>query len=334
MNDFERLFESFKRISLRPFERNSMREELRLYMTEHPARAPFITRVVNTFSLSRFQFSSFHLRPVAMALMLVLCVGVGTSYAAEGALPGNLLYPVKIHVNESVRGALAVGSEAKAQWNIARTARRLAEAETLAQQNNLTPAAQVDIESALDQTGADFDADVRALASATTSAPVIVAAATELEQTLHQQDIALAEVASTSSPQSRVAIDAIRTKVRDRAQSVQRVRSIADTFANLSSSANEHPTAVAAENARATATMSARVSNSISATSSSTTVQVEVTSDTGGSTHGENPLLPASTVFQAAIKHAQDQQERWRDDTSSNGGGATSSETVDTNLNL
>ena len=40
------------------------------------------------------------------ALALVLCGG--TAYAAESALPGDILYPVKLHVDETVQGAFAV----------------------------------------------------------------------------------------------------------------------------------------------------------------------------------------------------------------------------------
>ena len=41
-----------------------------------------------------------------IAIILALMLGTGTTYAAENTLPGDVLYPVKIHVNEEVKEAL------------------------------------------------------------------------------------------------------------------------------------------------------------------------------------------------------------------------------------
>lgn len=64
--------------------------------------------------------------PAFTFALLLLATG-GTSLAAEGALPGDLLYPIKIGVNEQVRGLTAVTPEAKAKFALEITDRRLKE---------------------------------------------------------------------------------------------------------------------------------------------------------------------------------------------------------------
>lgn len=56
-----------------------------------------------------------------------ILIGGTVSFAAEGALPGNMLYPVKTEVNERVRGVVAVTPQAKAEWDVKLVERRLLE---------------------------------------------------------------------------------------------------------------------------------------------------------------------------------------------------------------
>lgn len=55
-------------------------------------------------------FISMRLFPMPVfVLLLAVLMGRGTAFAAEGALPGEPLYPIKIYVNEEVRAAFIVG---------------------------------------------------------------------------------------------------------------------------------------------------------------------------------------------------------------------------------
>lgn len=83
--------------------------------------------VYNRFPL----FLTRHSIP-AFAAVLIVVVSGGTAAAAEGALPGDILYPIKIHVNEEMRATLATSPKAKADWALSRAERRLEEAATLA----------------------------------------------------------------------------------------------------------------------------------------------------------------------------------------------------------
>ncbi|MDO8600760.1 MAG: DUF5667 domain-containing protein [bacterium] len=82
-----------------------------------------------------------------IALVLVLFIGGGVSYAAESSLPGDILYPVKINMNESVGGVLAVSAEADVAWQTRLIERRLNEAEELAVRGRLDTETREQIES-------------------------------------------------------------------------------------------------------------------------------------------------------------------------------------------
>lgn len=73
-----------------------------------------------------------------LAVVLVVFAGAGTAAAAQGALPGDTLYAVKVSVNEAVEVALATTPVAKAQVQAKLAQRRVEEAEVLAAQGALT----------------------------------------------------------------------------------------------------------------------------------------------------------------------------------------------------
>src|SRR6185503_6305783 len=103
--------------------------------------------------------------PAFVACVLVLFLGVGTSYAAQGALPGEPRYAFKTRVNENVQGVLARTPTAKAEWSAELTYRRLQEAEELAVTGHLTPVASADIESGLDRAVEYFNNNLSVLSS-------------------------------------------------------------------------------------------------------------------------------------------------------------------------
>ncbi len=87
---------------------------------------------------SPYVFMSYHLRMTMAGLLLFILAGTGTvSAAAARALPGDLLYPIKVSVNEKVEVALAPTPAAKAQVQAQLAERRVDEAQTLASQGRL-----------------------------------------------------------------------------------------------------------------------------------------------------------------------------------------------------
>ncbi|MBI2013319.1 MAG: hypothetical protein HYS87_00565 [Candidatus Colwellbacteria bacterium] len=81
-----------------------------------------------------------------ITLLIALSVG-GVSFAAENSLPGDALYPIKVGVNEQVRGALAFGATSKAKWATRLLERRLEEAEQLTIENRMNADARAQVGS-------------------------------------------------------------------------------------------------------------------------------------------------------------------------------------------
>ena len=79
---------------------------------------------------------------VAVAVCLIIVGAGGVSLSAERALPGSVLYPIKVSVNESVRDRLAQTPESQALWSAAKSERRINEAAALAVTDGLDQATQ------------------------------------------------------------------------------------------------------------------------------------------------------------------------------------------------
>jgi len=123
--------------------RDRIRERLVSYAKMKPVRAE-----QTQFVRRSWTWIVFHPVPVA-SLILLVAMG-GTAGAAESALPGDLLYPIKVSVNEEVRVALATTPEKKAAVAIARAETRLAELETLEERGDIDTETRDEAEERLD----------------------------------------------------------------------------------------------------------------------------------------------------------------------------------------
>ncbi len=91
----------------------------------------------NPLNEQGFAFVHWLLKPmtaVISSLSALLLVGGGMAYAAEGSMPGDLLYPVKVHITEPVISGLSLTSARRAQWNVRTIERRLEEADALSKE--------------------------------------------------------------------------------------------------------------------------------------------------------------------------------------------------------
>jgi hypothetical protein len=86
-------------------------------------------------------FFTFHrLAAASMCVLLLLSAGGGVAYAAEDAMPDDVLYPVKVNVTEPlVDTALRFHPERRAAWTQRRLERRFREAEHLSSHEGFTP---------------------------------------------------------------------------------------------------------------------------------------------------------------------------------------------------
>jgi len=223
-------------------ERAQMKGNMRAFMAEHPARAPFTLRFMDRISSAAGAVGGVFVLPrarlVSALALAVLFLGAGTSYAAESSLPGDALYTVKININEKIAEALAPDPSARAAVLAVHTLRRLQEAETLAAQGRLTASTSAEIQSALQTIAADFDESVKAVARS----PVGVAHAADLQSdlavTLDSHARALSVIQATI-PQTSTPLTLILAEVVAHAERAKEAQAQADTAVAASTSPAE-----------------------------------------------------------------------------------------------
>lgn len=64
---------------------------------------------------------------LTLFVLVLIGMGGGTVYASTSALPGDLLYPIKVNFTEELEAATKLSDQAKAEWAIERINRRLNE---------------------------------------------------------------------------------------------------------------------------------------------------------------------------------------------------------------
>jgi hypothetical protein len=76
---------------------------------------------------------------------------VGAAFNANAALPGDVLYPIKLNVNEKVRTLVSIGDSANARAHVQAAESRLGEAGKLEVQNKLTAPVRTILEARLSE---------------------------------------------------------------------------------------------------------------------------------------------------------------------------------------
>lgn len=140
-----------KNISLNMAEKRELRERIVSYMEYHPLPSAIkretavISGQEEHFILFNFNKWRFLRWSGSLALLLVVSV----SYLAEKAIPGDVLYAVKVGFNEELRSTMAISSYEKVVWETERLNRRIAEARLLAEEGKLTHEVEAGVASAI-----------------------------------------------------------------------------------------------------------------------------------------------------------------------------------------
>jgi hypothetical protein len=320
-DEFEKMLGAIKGTKFSNDERDVMRSRLRFFMNTHPAEAPFALRTLDSFSDGVSSMGSqlsfmhgFRFRSVGVAaLALVLAVGVGTSYAAQDALPGDALYGIKINVNEPVQGSLATSPSAQADWNTELAQRRLAEAATLAAEGKLTPSAESSVAAGLDQATDNFDANVAVLSQSPGNVATIANAQSGMEATLDVDADVLDQLQSVV-PASQSAITPLLARVRSRAIAISNAQGNSDMAVAASTGAGIESAAETkkddAEGQLSAARTLAAQALSTSTPAASETFDAEQAIGAGDASLHAGQYGVALATYQSAVLDAQKAQLR------------------------
>lgn len=135
MGNFNKQFkEEADHIKLSEAEKVTLKSRLVAFTEFHPLGDYALMKVEEPVRVVRFGQLWFLKWSGVALLMFFLVVPV----VAEKAVPGDVLYTVKVNFNEEVRGSLASGSSEKVAWETERLNRRLAEANLLEKEGRLT----------------------------------------------------------------------------------------------------------------------------------------------------------------------------------------------------
>ncbi len=136
--DIKRLFSTAKESSLSHIEKLEGSIAFRDFMDNNPHPKAIVSPYIKNLFVSTFTFiQQKRLVYVTAIFFLILGSVAGTAYAAQNSLPGDLLYPIKINVNEKVESLVAVGPEQKALVAVKHVISRIKETEQLADENRL-----------------------------------------------------------------------------------------------------------------------------------------------------------------------------------------------------
>ena len=139
-----------KEITLSVAEKRDLRDRVVSYMEYHPVSAAVSNPeplFVGSESYRVFKFDVPRVFKFAGSFVLLFALSI--SYLAERAIPGDVLYAVKVDFNEEVRSTLARGSYDKVVWETERLNRRISEARLLADEGRLTEEVEAQVASAV-----------------------------------------------------------------------------------------------------------------------------------------------------------------------------------------
>ncbi|MFM2424265.1 MAG: hypothetical protein RLZZ70_656 [Candidatus Parcubacteria bacterium] len=153
----KRFSEQFKKqsetIRLVAVEKAVLRDRLVTYMEYHPMPQSVAAPVVaKTTVAQREPFFIFNIPArFTRGLVAVCTIGivVGVPALAEQAVPGDLLYPMKVQVNEEVVSSFTGAGYEKVAWETKRIERRISEARILAKEGRLTAELEADVIAAV-----------------------------------------------------------------------------------------------------------------------------------------------------------------------------------------
>lgn len=125
---------------LKAAEKRELKERVVAYMEYHPRVEKVAQQKAEAYLASQ-SYTVWSLSPRVFAVgsgVMALVLFVLLPTVAERAVPGDVLYPIKVNINEEVRSRLTFSASEKIEWETERLERRIAEVRLLADAGKLT----------------------------------------------------------------------------------------------------------------------------------------------------------------------------------------------------
>ncbi len=151
---WDKLITEARSVSLTKEEKSAILQSVRERMDSPVSEPVIMTQEVKTpyFSQFSFNFTWHEKRFVPIAVILIVVVFGGTAFAANGALPGDVLYSMKVNVNEKVESWGALSPNASARFEAVKAERRLKEIEKITiQKKKISPEVKAQVKENLDK---------------------------------------------------------------------------------------------------------------------------------------------------------------------------------------
>ncbi|MES2060048.1 MAG: DUF5667 domain-containing protein [Patescibacteria group bacterium] len=184
-NNFKKIIKRAKGLVLSIQEKEQIKSSILMHMEANPAQIGVLWQDASTAS-SFFKWKDFaNVRYAIPALILVFFVFAGAStFAASRALPGDLLYPLKI-LGEKVASNLAIGPADKEKVATVQAETRLEEAETLQAQGRLDEEKKATLARSFHQnvrdTGSDEGSFIKKLSTSSRAMAVDITASSSIQ---------------------------------------------------------------------------------------------------------------------------------------------------------
>ncbi|MBP6881297.1 MAG: hypothetical protein KBC35_01605 [Candidatus Pacebacteria bacterium] len=138
-------------VKLQAAEKRELKERLVAYMEYHPLPAELkekkgsapvkSLRTTEPFTVVKVPFHALFKYGLSVAVLVLVVI----PFVAEKAMPGDILYAVKVQFNEEVRSTITFDSFEKVEWETERLNRRIAEARLLASEGRLTEEIEAEV---------------------------------------------------------------------------------------------------------------------------------------------------------------------------------------------
>jgi hypothetical protein len=226
---FRSILTKTEQLELSAEEKMAMRERLVVFMKECALNATQIEKLSasdNHWSIRRYlSWPLLKLAPI-IAVLIIILGGSSLSLVAEQSLPGDFLYPIKINVNERAKALISISPEAKANFTVWQTERRLQEAAKLAAQGRLDIAAKNDLENNLKNVTFEAKENLTKLSEEKSSRKPLELSS-RLEATLKVHATVLSGLTpNQSNKQKATAVRSFKDKIEGEIGAINQIRSI------------------------------------------------------------------------------------------------------------